>query len=58
MSAMLVSGSRQLARNILTKFWFSSPFFSTFMGGMRSPSWKISEHDSETLPGTFPPTSM
>ena len=58
MSAMLMSGSRQLAWKILTKSAFSSPPLTIFMGGMRMPSWKISVFSMVMLPGTRPPMSM
>ncbi len=56
-SPQFCSGMRQLARITSSRSRFGFPRTKSFLGGRRSPSWKISEARGEMLAGTSPPMS-
>ena len=50
-------GPRMLLKSRSSAAWFIRPRSAILMGGMRTPSWKISVARPERLPGLIPPTS-
>ena len=56
-SPIVVSGTREFALMIETISSFSTPRFTSFSGGRRMPSWKMSVSAGDMLVGTAPPTS-
>ncbi len=50
-------GPRMLWKMRSSAAWLGVPRSTMRMGGMRTPSWKISVASPERLPGLMPPTS-